>query len=88
MAKAAERLSPAIEQVDSCSGAIGTAVNRAIDQLVPIIAKAPVGEKERRDWLERLFEALQADQIPYIERLGDLWSELCASAKIASEQAD
>ncbi|MDE3189149.1 MAG: hypothetical protein KGM96_16685, partial [Acidobacteriota bacterium] len=37
-----ERLSPALEQVDSSSGAIGSAVNKAIDTLVPIIAAAPL----------------------------------------------
>lgn len=83
-----ERVSPALEQVDSSSGAIGTAVNRAIDSLVPIFAEAPVDDARRRVWLERLFDALQADQIPYIERLGDLWGELCATQEIASEQAD
>jgi len=31
-----ERLSPALERVDSSSGALGSAVNRAIDDLVPI----------------------------------------------------
>lgn len=83
-----ERVSPAIEQVDSSSGAIGTAVNRAIDQLVPIIAEAPADGSTRRSWLGRLFEALQADRIPYIERLGDSWGELCATKEMASEQAD
>jgi hypothetical protein len=83
-----ERVSPALEQVDSSSGAIGTAVNRAIDQLVPIIAEAPVDEGRRRAWMERLFDALQDDRIPYIERLGDRWGDLCASREIASEQAD
>jgi hypothetical protein len=83
-----ERLSPAIEQVDSSSGAIGTAVNRAIDELVPIIAEAPVDADRRRAWLERLFDALQSDPIPYIERLGDVWGELCVDPEIASEQAD
>jgi broad specificity phosphatase PhoE len=33
-----ERVSPALEQVDSSSGAIGTAVNNAIVALVPVIA--------------------------------------------------
>src|SRR5216117_44544 len=33
-----ERVSPALEQVDSSSGAIGTAVNRAIAEFVPVIA--------------------------------------------------
>src|SRR5690606_20508950 len=32
-----ETLSPALEQVDSSSGALGSAVNKAIDTLVPII---------------------------------------------------
>jgi hypothetical protein len=36
-----ERVSPALENVDGSSGAIGTAVNRAIADLVPIIADAP-----------------------------------------------
>lgn len=83
-----ERISPALEQVDSSSGAIGTAVNRAIDQLVSIIAQAPVDDKERRGWLERLFVALQTDQMPYIDHLGDFWGDLCTTKDIASEQAD
>ncbi len=83
-----ERVSPALERVDSSSGAIGTAVNRAIDQLVPVIAEAPVDDAQRRAWIERLFEALQNDQIPYIERLGDRWGELCGTREVASGQAD
>lgn len=48
-----ERVSSAIEQVDSSSGAIGNAVNRAIVTLVPIIAAAPASEKLRDKWLDR-----------------------------------
>ena len=33
-----ERLSPALENVDSSSGAIGTAANNAVAELVPIVA--------------------------------------------------
>jgi tetratricopeptide (TPR) repeat protein len=83
-----ERLSPALEHVDSSSGAIGTAVNNAIDALVPIIAKAPADSRTRDAWLERLFEAYQEDGIPYIESLGDHWGELCASQDIASRWVD
>jgi hypothetical protein len=36
-----ERLSPALEHVDGSSGALGSAVNKAIADLVPVIAKAP-----------------------------------------------
>lgn len=45
-----EKLSPAIERVDSSSGAIGTAVNRAIDVLVAIIARAPADVAMRERW--------------------------------------
>jgi len=83
-----ERVSPALEQVDSSSGSIGTAVNNAIAELVPILASAPVEAKTREQWLERLFAAHEADQIPYIERLADYWGELCASKDVASAWAD
>jgi hypothetical protein len=83
-----EKLSPALEQVDSSSGAIGTAVNNAIRKLVPIIATAPADEELREAWLERLWEAHQADRVPYIELLADHWGELCASKERASAWAD
>ncbi|MDX2086282.1 MAG: hypothetical protein SFX73_00475, partial [Kofleriaceae bacterium] len=83
-----ERVSPALEHVDSSSGSIGTAVNNAIAELVPVIADAPADDKTREAWLERLFEAHAADQIPYIERLADDWGELCASKEVASRWAD
>jgi tetratricopeptide (TPR) repeat protein len=83
-----ERVSPAIEQVDSSSGSIGTAVNNAIAELVPIIASAPSDTKTRDAWLERLFEAFQIDAIPFIEALGDHWGTLCASKEVASKWAD
>lgn len=60
-----ERISPALENVDSSSGAIGTAVNHAISDLIPIIAEAPAGGRTREAWLERLWAAHEADQMPY-----------------------
>lgn len=83
-----ERLSPALEQVDGSSGAIGTAVNNAIRDLVPIIAGAPADPKTRAEWLERLWTAHELDQMPYIEALADYWGELCASKEVASAWAD
>jgi hypothetical protein len=82
-----ERLSPAIEQVDSSSGAIGSCVSRAIWELVPLIAAAPADAKTRAAWMERLFEAYLADEIPYIEGLGEEWGALCGSKEVASEWA-
>ena len=83
-----ERVSPAIEQVDSSSGSIGTAVNNAIAELAPIIASAPADTKTRGAWLERLYEAFQLDAMPFIECLADHWGELCASKEVASAWAD
>jgi tetratricopeptide (TPR) repeat protein len=83
-----ERLSPALEQVDSSSGAIGTAVNHALVDLVPVIAGAPVEASVRGAWLERLWAAREADQMPYIEGIGDYWGDLCASREVASSWAD
>ena len=83
-----EKVSPALEQVDSSSGAIGSAVNKAVDALVAIIAAAPADEATRGRWLERLWEALQDDMIPYIELLGDRWGEVCVTEELASRWAD
>ena len=83
-----EKLAPAIEQVDSSSGGIGSAVNRAIETLVPIISKADVARAVREKWLDRLFEALQDDDMPYLEYLGDFWGVLCATPEIAAKWAD
>jgi hypothetical protein len=83
-----EKLSPALEQVDSSSGALGSAVNKAIESLVPIIVEADVEPKQRQRWLERLWQALQDDEMPYIELLGDHWGELCVTPELASYWAD
>ena len=83
-----ERLSPALEQVDSSSGAIGTAVNHAITELVPFIASAPADARTRERWLQRLWAAHEADEIPYIEQLADSWGDLCASQELAATWAE
>jgi hypothetical protein len=83
-----ERLSPALEHVDSSSGALGGAVNGAIEALVPIIAAAPVTTKVREKWLDRLYAAHEADGVPYIEILTDYWGELCVTKELASAWAD
>ena len=83
-----EKVSPALAHVDSSSGAIGTAVNNAIEALVPIIANAPTDDKQRDNWMERLWRAVEEDDIPYIELLPDHWGELCATPERASRWAD
>jgi hypothetical protein len=83
-----EKVSGALEQVDSSSGAIGLAVNHMIETLVPIIAQAPASANQRDKWLERLWRAIEDDAMPYIELLPDHWGELCVTAERASQWAD
>lgn len=83
-----EKLSPALMNVDSSSGALGSAVNHAIVTLVPILSQADVDATTRQRWLDRLWEAVQEDEMPYIEYLADFWGELCAGPEVASVWAD
>ena len=83
-----EKLSPALNQIDSSSGALGNATYAAVQELVPVISGAPVDAVVRKKWLDRLFEAIRDDDPPYIESLGDHWGELCATTELASAWAD
>ncbi len=83
-----EKLSPALTHVDSSSGSIGSAVNKAIEALGPIVSEAPADAKTRDAWLDRLWVAYEEDGIPYIELLADYWGELCGSQEVASRWAD
>jgi hypothetical protein len=74
--------------VDSSSGAIGAAVNKAVRELVSVIARAPSDNDLRGKWLERLWHAVEEDKIPYIEILPEYWGELCATPERASKWAD
>ena len=83
-----EKLSPALNQIDSSSGALGNATYAAVEELVPLIGSAPVDTAVRMKWLDCLFEAIQEDDPPYIESLGDHWGALCAAPELASIWAD
>ncbi|RZO83779.1 MAG: hypothetical protein EVA65_13485 [Oceanococcus sp.] len=83
-----EKVSAALELVDSSSGALGNAVNKALDELTLIIAAADVERHQREKWLDRLWKAMLADDMPYIETLGDHWGDLCADPEIASDWAN
>ena len=82
-----EKLSPALCQIDSSSGALGNASYAAVQELAPLISNAPVSTTVRKKWLDRLFEAIQEDDPPYIETLGDHWGDLCATQELASDWA-
>jgi hypothetical protein len=83
-----ERVSPALEQVDSSSGSIGNAVYAAIVVCVQVITSAEADHATRDAWLQRLFDARAKDRIPYIEGLDEYWGDLCWTPELASLWAD
>jgi hypothetical protein len=47
-----------------------------------------VTHRVRETWLERLFDAIQEDDPPHIESLGEHWVAQCADPALASHWAD
>jgi len=83
-----EKLWPALEHVDSSSGALGTAVNKTLDALIPIIIKAPADDKTRSKWLDQLWQAMADDGVDYLSPVSDRWGEICGSSDVAGEWAN
>ena len=83
-----EKVSPAVCEIDSSSGALGSATHSLVETLVPIIAAAPVAAPLRQKWLDHLLAAYQEDEPPYIESLGMHWGSVYASPTLASRWAD
>jgi len=83
-----EKLWPALEHVDSSSGALGSVVNKMLDALIPIIIKAPADDKTRNQWLDRLWQAMADDGVDYLSPVGDRWGEICGSLEVAGRWAD
>ena len=68
-----ERMWPALQHVDSSSGALGSAVTNALDAVIPILAEADADAKTRTGWLDRLWQAIHDDGVGYLEGLADRW---------------
>jgi hypothetical protein len=83
-----EKLWPALADVDTSSGALGNAVNKAVHALIDIIVAASADASLREQWLERLWTAVQEDGIDYFWEVNDRWGELCATPDRASRAAD
>jgi len=83
-----EKLWPALEHIDTSSGVLGSAVNKALDMLIPVIVKAPADEKTRRKWLDRLWQAMADDGVDYLAPVSDHWGEICGSVEVAGQWAD
>ena len=83
-----EKLWPALQHVDSSSGALGNASYGAVETLTDLVAQAPADAATRRRWLERLWVAILDDGVSYLQGLTDRWGEVCASPEIANEWAE
>ena len=84
----AARIWPAFEHIDTSSGALGTAVRRALDDLVPILIDAPADEKTRAKWLEQLREAIENDGVDYLAPISDRFGEIAAFPPLMNLHAD
>ncbi len=78
-----ERLWPALQDIDTSTGALGGAVSGTLQKLIPLLIDAPADEKTRRNWLERLFTAIQEDGVDYLAPLEDRWGEICVFPELA-----
>lgn len=83
-----EKLWPALEHVDTSSGALGNAVGKVLDALIPLIVDAPADDRTRGKWLERLWLAIEEDGVEYLGPVGDRWGEICGSEALVNRWAE
>ena len=86
--KLMERLWPAFQDIDTSSGALGRAVNKTLDTMIPILIAAPADPRTRAAWLERLFEAVQEDGVQYLFPVEERWGEIATYPEIMNDHAD
>jgi hypothetical protein len=83
-----ERIWPALEHIDSSSGALGNAVNRTLHTLIPVLIGASADKKTRRKWTDRLYQAVCDDGVEYLAPVEEHWGEICGFPELANEWAD
>jgi hypothetical protein len=83
-----ERLWPAFQDIDTSSGALGTAVNATLDEIIPILIAAPATPKVRAAWLERLYAAVQDDGVQYLYPAEERWGEIAVYPELMNAYAD
>lgn len=83
-----ERLWPALQDIDTSSGALGGAVHRVLVELIPILISAPAGPAARAAWLERLFQAVLDDGVQYLAPVEDRWGEIAVYPEHMEDYAE
>jgi len=84
----AERIWPAFETIDTSSGALGSAVNRTLATLIPVLIAAPADAATRARWLERLIDAIQEDGVDYLSPIADRFGEIAVYPSLVNRWAD
>lgn len=83
-----ERLWPAFQEIDTSSGALGTAVNATLAEIIPILIAAPATLKVRTAWLRRLYAAVQEDGVQYLYPAEERWGEIAVYPELMNAYAD
>jgi hypothetical protein len=84
----AQRIWPAFEHIDTSSGALGNAVRRTLEELLPVLIEAPADEKIRAKWLEQLREAILDDGVDYLAPIADRFGQIAAFPALMNLHAD
>lgn len=82
------RLYPACEHIDSSSGSLGTALNKMVTALIPIVTRADWDMNTRGKLLENLYEAICSDGWSILSQVEDCWGEICVYPGLANLWAD
>jgi hypothetical protein len=80
-----ERLWPALQDIDTSSGALGGVVHRTLEDLIPILISAPADVVTRSAWLERLFQAVMDDGVQYLAPVEDRWGEIAVYRELMEQ---
>lgn len=84
----AQRIWPAFEHIDTSSGALGSAVRRTLEELLPVLIDAPADEKTRAKWLEELRQAIEDDGVDYLAPIADCFGQIAAVPSLMNLHAD
>jgi hypothetical protein len=84
----AQRIWTAFEHIDTSSGALGNAVGRTLEELLPVLIDAPADEKIRAKWLEQLREAILDDGVDYLAPIADRFGQIAAYPSLMNLHAD
>ncbi len=84
----AERIWPAFQGIDTSSGALGSAIYRTLNDLIPLLIAAPADQVTRGKWLARLYEAVQNDGVEYLSPLEERWGKIAQYRDLMDDYAN